>query len=108
MRLHPAVVSHVEEVLREVLRFTGPADAIVSRYFREHPKLGGRERNAIAEGVFAVLRNKLAYASFAESGTAPALSPTPASQVIMLNGRRGGGEGWHRFHERGSNPKVRQ
>jgi 16S rRNA (cytosine967-C5)-methyltransferase len=73
MRLHPAVISHVEEVLREVLRFTGPADAAVSRYFREHPKLGGRERNAIAEGVFAVLRNKLSYASFAESGTGSAM-----------------------------------
>lgn len=73
MRLHPAVISHTEEVLREVLRFTGPADAILSRYFREHPKLGGRERNAVAEGTFAVLRNKLAYASFAESGTGNAM-----------------------------------
>lgn len=68
MRLHPAVAAHVEEVLREVLRFTGPADVAVSRYFREHPKLGGRERGAVAEAVFAVLRNKLSYASFAESG----------------------------------------
>jgi 16S rRNA (cytosine967-C5)-methyltransferase len=73
MRLHPAVVSHTEEVLREVLRFTGPADAILSRYFREHPKLGTRERNAVAEGVYGVLRNKLAYASFAESGYGPAM-----------------------------------
>ncbi|GAB3548768.1 RsmB/NOP family class I SAM-dependent RNA methyltransferase [Noviherbaspirillum agri] len=73
MRLHPAVVTHIEEVLREVLRFTGPADVIVSRYFREHPKLGSRERNAIAEGVYAVLRNKLVYGSFSESGTGSAM-----------------------------------
>jgi len=73
MRLHPAVVSHAEEVLREVLRFTGPADVILSRYFREHPKLGSRERNAVAEGVYAVLRNKLVYASFSESGHGPAM-----------------------------------
>lgn len=73
MRLHPAVVSHTEEVLREIMRFTGPADVILSRYFRENPKLGGRERGAIAEGVFAVLRNKLAYASFSESGTGSAM-----------------------------------
>ncbi len=73
MRLHPAVVSHAEEALREVLRFTGPADAILSRYFRDHPKLGSRERNALAEGVYAVLRNKLAYASFSESGHGPAM-----------------------------------
>jgi 16S rRNA (cytosine967-C5)-methyltransferase len=68
MRLHPAVVGHAEEALREILRFAGPADAILSRYFREHPKLGPRERHALAEAVYAVLRNKLAYASFAESG----------------------------------------
>jgi 16S rRNA (cytosine967-C5)-methyltransferase len=73
MRLHPAVVAHAEEVLREVLRFTGPADVILSRYFREHPKLGSRERNAVAEGVYAVLRNKLAYASFSESGSGAAM-----------------------------------
>ncbi len=73
MRLHPAVVGHTEEALREILRFTGPADVILSRYFREHPKLGPRERNAVAEGVYAVLRNKLSYASFAESGHGPAM-----------------------------------
>jgi 16S rRNA (cytosine967-C5)-methyltransferase len=73
MRLHPAVVTHAEDVLREVLRFTGPADGTLSRYFREHPKLGSRERNAIAEGVYAVLRNKLAYASFSESGSGSAM-----------------------------------
>lgn len=73
MRLHPAVGSHTEDVLREVLRFTGPADVILSRYFRDHPKLGSRERNAIAEGVYAVLRNKLVYASFAESGHGSAM-----------------------------------
>jgi 16S rRNA (cytosine967-C5)-methyltransferase len=73
MRLHPAVAGHTEEVLREVLRFTGPADLIVSRYFREHPKLGSRERNAVAEAVYSVLRNKLSYASFSESGTGPAM-----------------------------------
>lgn len=73
MRLHPAVVGHSEDALREILRFSGPADVILSRYFREHPKLGPRERNAIAEGVYAVLRNKLTYASFAESGHGPAM-----------------------------------
>jgi len=73
MRLHPGVIAQAEEVLREVLRFSGPADAILSRFFRAHPKLGGRERNAIAEAVYAVLRNKLAYASFAESGSGPAM-----------------------------------
>lgn len=73
MRLHPAVVAQIEEVLREVLRFTGPADAILSRFFRERPKLGSRERNAIAEAMYSVLRFKLAYASFSESGSGPVM-----------------------------------
>lgn len=69
MRLPPAIIGHTEEVLREVLRFTGPADNILSRYFREHTRLGGRERGVIAEAVYGLLRNKLVYTSFAESGS---------------------------------------
>lgn len=71
MRLPPAIVPHTEEVLREVLRFAGPADVTLSRYFREHPKLGGRERGIIAEAVYGLLRNKSVYTSFAESGVGP-------------------------------------
>lgn len=73
MRLHPAVIGWTEEVLREILRFTGPADVTLSRYFREHPKLGSRERGVVAEAVYAVLRNKLVYTNFAESGVGPAM-----------------------------------
>jgi 16S rRNA (cytosine967-C5)-methyltransferase len=69
MRLPPAIIAHTEEVLREILRFTGPADGTLSRYFREHPKLGSRERGVIAEAVYGLLRNKSVYANFAESGT---------------------------------------
>lgn len=73
MRLPPAVVGHTEEALREVLRFTAPADGVLSRYFRDHPKLGLRERGAIAEGIYEYLRRKPMYASFAESGSGPAM-----------------------------------
>ena len=71
MRLPPAIVPHTEEVLREILRFTGPADVTLSRYFRENPKLGGRERGVIAEAVYGLLRNKSVYTNFAESGVGP-------------------------------------
>src|SRR6478609_1543878 len=73
MRLHPMIVTQTEEVLREVLRFTAPADGTLSRYFRDHPKIGSRERGAIAEGVYEYLRRKPMYASFAESGSGPAM-----------------------------------
>ncbi|UGQ45313.1 RsmB/NOP family class I SAM-dependent RNA methyltransferase [Massilia endophytica] len=66
MRLPPAVLASAEEVLREILRFTAPADTTLSRYFKDHPRLGGRERGAIAECVYAVLRNKAFFTDFAE------------------------------------------
>ncbi len=68
MRLPPAILANTEEVLREILRFSAPADTTLSRYFKDHPRLGGRERGAIAEGVYAVLRNKSFFTDFAGSG----------------------------------------
>lgn len=68
MRLPPAIITSTEEALREVLRFTGPADVVLSRYFREHPRLGGRERGMIAEAVYALLRRRSLYSHLAESG----------------------------------------
>ena len=62
------VITHTEQVLREVLQFSGPADVVLSRYFREHPRLGMRERGAVAETVYAILRNRLIYNNLSESG----------------------------------------
>jgi 16S rRNA (cytosine967-C5)-methyltransferase len=45
----------------------------LSRFFKEHPRLGGRERGAIAECVYAVLRNKAFFTDYAESGSGPAM-----------------------------------
>ncbi|HEY8027337.1 MAG TPA: RsmB/NOP family class I SAM-dependent RNA methyltransferase [Burkholderiaceae bacterium] len=73
MRLPPMMASHTEEVLREILRFTGPADGTLSHYFRDHPKLGPRERGVLAEAVYGLLRNKSVYTSFAESGVGSAM-----------------------------------
>ncbi len=71
MRLPPAVIGSTEDALREVLRFTAPADSVLSRYFRDHPRLGGRERGMVAEAVYALLRHRLVYTNFAESGNGP-------------------------------------
>ncbi len=68
MRLPPWIINNTEEILREVLRLTGPADGTLSHYFRTHPKLGSRERGVIAEAVYAVLRNKRFFTNFSESG----------------------------------------
>ncbi len=71
MRLPPYVVGNTEEALREILRFAGPADVTLSRYFREHPRLGGRERGAIAEAIYALLRHRLVLMQFVDSGIGP-------------------------------------
>ncbi|MBA5605434.1 RsmB/NOP family class I SAM-dependent RNA methyltransferase [Duganella sp. FT3S] len=73
MRLPPAILANAEEVLREILRFTAPADTTLSRYFKDHPRLGGRERGAIAECVYNVLRNKSFFTDFSEAGGGPTM-----------------------------------
>lgn len=70
MRLPPWIIVNTEEVLREVLRLSGPADGTLSHYFRTHSKLGSRERGVIAEAVYAVLRNKRFYTDFSGQGGA--------------------------------------
>jgi 16S rRNA (cytosine967-C5)-methyltransferase len=73
MRLPPAILANTEEVLREILRFSAPADTTLSRYFKDHPRLGARERGAVAEGIYAVLRNKSFFTDFAEAGASPTM-----------------------------------
>ncbi|MDL2283594.1 RsmB/NOP family class I SAM-dependent RNA methyltransferase [Oxalobacter sp. OttesenSCG-928-P03] len=69
--LHPLVLTHTEQVLREIMNFAAPTDVVLSRYFRENRKIGPRERGAIAEAVYAVLRHRLFFTNYAESGSGP-------------------------------------
>lgn len=68
-RLPPALFEHTQRLLGSVLTFTGPADTLVSTYFRANDKLGHRERGVLAETVFAILRRKLEFGQHAVSGT---------------------------------------
>ena len=43
--------------LQAALTFEHPADAVLRRFFREHPELGQQDRGFVADSVFAVLRN---------------------------------------------------
>ncbi len=49
--------SAVIEVLASVLGFTSPADAVISRHFRDNRKLGSNDRRIVAETVFGILRH---------------------------------------------------
>ena len=59
MPILPSQLEAAAETLHRVLQFEHPADAVLSRYFREHRQLGQHERAFIAESVFGVLRRKL-------------------------------------------------
>ncbi|SOZ55585.1 Ribosomal RNA small subunit methyltransferase B (rRNA (cytosine-C(5)-)-methyltransferase) (16S rRNA m5C967 methyltransferase) [Cupriavidus taiwanensis] len=70
--LHATHIQHIDRLLGKVMLFARPADAVVSYYFRENAKLGHRERGIIAEAIYAVLRRRVEFAQFAESGTGAA------------------------------------
>jgi 16S rRNA (cytosine967-C5)-methyltransferase len=49
-------LAHAAIVLGEVLQFAHPADAVLSRYFRENRQLGHRDRGLVAESIYGILR----------------------------------------------------
>jgi 16S rRNA (cytosine967-C5)-methyltransferase len=74
--VHPAALLDLAaELLGELLRFQAPADGVVAAFFRRHRQLGARERHALAETAYAVLRERLLLQHLAQSeadGAAPA------------------------------------
>jgi 16S rRNA (cytosine967-C5)-methyltransferase len=73
--------------LRELLRFSGPADQVLSRYFRAHPQLGQRERAFVAETAFAVLRRRRSLEAISGSAEPRALVVAALMRVLGFSGR---------------------
>jgi 16S rRNA (cytosine967-C5)-methyltransferase len=70
--MHPkALLEACAELVRLTLKFDHPADAIVSRFFRDNRGLGPRERATLAETAYTVLRKKLLFDHLAPSGSGP-------------------------------------
>jgi 16S rRNA (cytosine967-C5)-methyltransferase len=70
--MHPkALLDASAELVKLTLKFDHPADAIVSRFFRDHRSLGPRERATLAETVYNVLRRKLLFDHLSPSGSGP-------------------------------------
>jgi 16S rRNA (cytosine967-C5)-methyltransferase len=70
--MHPkALLDACAELVKLVLKFDHPADAGVSRYFRDNRSLGPRERATLAETVYTVLRKKLLFDHLSPSGSGP-------------------------------------
>ena len=58
----------LSQALGEALALRLPADAVLRKFFREHPELGRRDRADLADTVFDVLRHRRLYAHFAQAG----------------------------------------
>lgn len=58
MQITSVQFSQLVEALTVVLPLVSPADVTLKHFFREHPKLGSRDRAVIAETVYAVLRRR--------------------------------------------------
>jgi 16S rRNA (cytosine967-C5)-methyltransferase len=70
--MHPnALLDLTTELLRDVMRFDAPADAVVSSFFRRQRNLGPRERHTLAETTYTVLRRRLALQHLAQGGSGP-------------------------------------
>jgi len=63
-----SLIDLAADLLREVMRFQAPADGVVSAFFRHHHRLGPRERQALADTIYAVLRRRLLWEHLAQSG----------------------------------------
>jgi 16S rRNA (cytosine967-C5)-methyltransferase len=63
-----ALLDLATDLLREVLKLDQAADTVVSNFFRANRSLGTRERHAMAEMVFAVLRQRLLFQHQAQTG----------------------------------------
>ncbi|MGE4336694.1 MAG: RsmB/NOP family class I SAM-dependent RNA methyltransferase [Pigmentiphaga sp.] len=59
-------------MLGQVLQWKEPADAALSRWLRDHPQLGMRDRGEVAESMYDVLRHLRRYRQAAESGVGAA------------------------------------
>ncbi|MGQ0545453.1 MAG: RsmB/NOP family class I SAM-dependent RNA methyltransferase [Betaproteobacteria bacterium] len=87
MKVGAAALAHAEAALAVALNFSGPADEVVSRYFRSRRQLGQRERAFVAEAVFAVLRRKRSLEAAVQSGEPRLLLIAALLKVLGLSGR---------------------
>ena len=86
-RLTRPLLGQAAAALSVLLQFSGPADEVLSRYFRAHRALGRQDRAFIAESAFAVLRRKRSLEHAAGSAEPLALLIAALLRVFGLSGR---------------------
>jgi 16S rRNA (cytosine967-C5)-methyltransferase len=58
MRITPKLIDATTTALNLLLKFEHPADAVLSKFFRDNKLLGQNDRGVIAETAYAVLRRR--------------------------------------------------
>ncbi len=79
------------ELLGAILAGNAPADALMERYFRTHPNMGGRDRGVVAETVYACLRRQRLLSYLASGNLAGGAAPEGivAASLVALQGVSG-------------------
>jgi len=81
-RVTEQVVDSLTQLLAVLLRFDGPADALMSRHFKADRLLGSRDRSLVAEGAFDALR-RLASLRWLMQTADPLRAPRLAALITL-------------------------
>jgi 16S rRNA (cytosine967-C5)-methyltransferase len=81
-RITAQVVDSLATLLGLLLRFEGPADAIMSRHFKADRQLGSRDRSLVAEAAFDALR-RLASLRWVMQTADPLRAPRLAALIAL-------------------------
>ncbi|MEO7853211.1 MAG: RsmB/NOP family class I SAM-dependent RNA methyltransferase [Rubrivivax sp.] len=92
----PTLLELCTELLRTVMRFDAPADAVVSAFFKANRGLGQRERHTLAETAYEVLRHRLLLQHFAQTGSGP---PERRLAIVGWQGDPEQLKAWLEVHE---------
>ncbi len=81
-RVTSQVVDSLTALLALLLRFEGPADAVMSRHFKADRMLGSRDRSLVAEAAFEALRH-LASLRWVMQTADPLRAPRLAALIVL-------------------------
>ena len=82
VRITSQVVDSLAKLLAVLLRFDGPADALMSRHFKMDRQLGPRDRSLVAEAAFDALR-RLASLRWILQTADPLRAPRLAAMTVL-------------------------
>ncbi|AMS33154.1 MAG: RsmB/NOP family class I SAM-dependent RNA methyltransferase [Betaproteobacteria bacterium] len=100
MPLTLALYHALVDALTVILPLTSPADIGLKRYFKEHPKLGLRDRAFISETVYTVLRHRRFIEHVVTDGSPRRMALVALTRFMGISVRdlhtvlRGGDEAW--------------